>query len=275
MPALFPVPTILASGLAFPEGPVLSRDGSVLYCVNVQGGFLSRLDIATRTLTREWLTLPNGGRGNGATLGADGALYVADVGARRIVRIDLAHDPAPGELATIADANAEGSPLRGPNDLVFAPDGSLYFTDPEGSWDEPVGAVFKVHPATRHVSRVANGLRYPNGLALSPDAQTLYVAQSSLGRIDALDLASGLLRPWADVGEAGSPDGLRLGPDGCVYAALFGDGVVAKVSPEGAVIARWPVGGQNPTNLCFAPDGRGLYVTEAQTHSLIFLPLPA
>ncbi len=267
-------PAVLATGLAFPEGPVLSRDGSTLYCVNVQAGFLSRLDLATRTLTREWLTLPDGGRGNGATLGPDHALYVADVGARRIVRIGLENDPMPGAVTIVADTNHVGAPLRGPNDLIFAPDGSLYFTDPEGSSDNPIGVVYKVRPATGQVSLVADGLRYPNGLVLSQDAQTLYVAQSPLGSIDAIHLASGVLRPFAHVSETGGPDGLRLGPDSHIYAALFGDGVVAKVSPQGEVVARLPVGGRNPTNLCFAPDGRALYITEAETHSIILLPLP-
>jgi len=273
MPFNTPSPIVLATGLAFPEGPVLSRDGGTLYCVNVAAGFLSRLDLATRTLTREWLTLPDGGRGNGATLGPDDALYVADVGARRIVRIDLADDPAPGIVTTIADTNPDDAPFLGPNDLVFAPDGTLYFTDPEGTWEEPFGAVYKVHPQTRQVSLVADHLRFPNGLTLSHDAQTLYVAQSPLGRIDAINLETGALRPFAHVSEAGGPDGLRLGPDGYLYAAVFGDGVVAKVSPEGEVLARLPVGGLNPTNLCFAPDGHALYVTEAETHSLIYLPL--
>lgn len=273
MPPNLPISTVLATGLAFPEGPVLSRDGGTLYCVNVEASFLSRLDIATRTLTREWLTLPDGGRGNGATLGPDNALYVADVGARRIVRIGLADDPSPGAVTTVADTNHVGAPLRGPNDLIFAPDGSIYFTDPEGSSDDPIGAVYKVHSTTRHVSRIANGLRYPNGLVLSQDGETLYVAQSPLGCIEAINLASGVLRPFAAVGGTGGPDGLRLGADGYIYAAIFGGGVVAKVSPQGEVVARLPVGGQNPTNLCFAQNGRGLYVTEAETHSLIYLPL--
>lgn len=273
MPPISPSFTVLATGLAFPEGPVLSRDGSVLYCVNVQASFLSRLNLADHALTREWLILPDGGRGNGATLGPDNALYVADVGARRIVRIDLADDPLPGAVTMVADTNHVGKPLRGPNDLVFAPDGSLYFTDPEGSSQDPIGAVYKVHPAPRQVSRVADGLRYPNGLALSADAETLYVAQSPLGRIDAVNLASGTLRPFAEVSKTGGPDGLRLGADGCLYAAIFGDGVIAQVSPQGEVLTRFPVGGLNPTNLCFAQDAHALYVTEAETHSIIYLPL--
>ncbi len=270
-----PIPTVLATGLAFPEGPVLSRDCKVLYCVNVAASFISRLDLTTHTLTREWLTLPDNGRGNGATLGPDGALYVADVGAKRIVRIDISQDPSPGAVSVIADADPLGAPLLGPNDLVFAPDGTLYFTDPNGSWADPIGAVYKVHPATRAISVVAKDLRYPNGLVLSQDARTLYLAQTPLKRIDALDLSTGTLHPFATVSENGGPDGLRLGPDGSLYVAVFGDGVVVKVSPQGKVLARLPVGGQNPTNLCFTPEGTALYVTEAETHTLVFLPLDA
>lgn len=259
-------PLVLASGLMFPEGPALSPDGQMLYCVNVQANFISRLDLHTQTLTREWVTLPDGGRGNGMTLGLDGALYVADVGAKRIVRVSLPD----GRVSVVVDTNDIGAPLLGPNDLLFDRVGSLYFTDPDGSWDTPIGAVYNLAHGSSRVSKIAGGLRYPNGLALSPDEKTLYVALSPLNEIAAFDLHTGAQRPFASVP---GPDGLRLAPGGDLYAACYASGEVAVAAPGGHVRRRFAAGGAHPTNLCFSHDGLGLYVTNAETNALVYVRL--
>jgi gluconolactonase len=259
-------PVVVARGLRFPEGPALSPSGDMLYVVNLETRWLSRLEPATGTLTLEWAALPDGGRGNGMTLGPDGDLYVADVGRRLIARVSLGD----GEVSTIADRTDTGAVLRGPNDLVFDRRGGIYFTDPQGSWDAPVGAVYYVAPITRIVSRVADGLQFPNGLVLSPDETALLVAETPLHRITRVSLPSGEKRAFATVSTTGGPDGMRWGPDGHLYAAIYGEGVIARISAGGGVLARLPVGaGEHPTNLCFAPDGRAMYVTEADSGTII------
>lgn len=264
-------PAVLARGLRFPEGPALSPSGDALYVVNLETRWLSRLNLATGALTLEWAALPDGGRGNGLTLGPDGDLYVADVGRRLVARVSL---PS-GRVSTVADRTDAGATLRGPNDLVFDRRGGLYFTDPQGSGDDPIGAVYYVAPDTRVAVRVAGGLRFPNGLVLSPDGETLLVAETPLRRVIALALPSGAARVFAETGPTGGPDGMRWGPDGHLYAALFGAGVVARISPDGEVVARLPVGaGLRPTNLCFAPGGRSLYVTEADSGTIVRIGTP-
>ncbi len=259
-------PAVLARGLRFPEGPALSPSGDMLYVVNLETPWLSRLALATGALTLEWVALPDGGRGNGLTMGPDGALYVADVGRRLIARVLL---PS-GRVSTIADRTETGADLRGPNDLVFDSRGGIYFTDPQGSWDAPVGAVYYVAPITRIVSRVAEGLQFPNGLVLSPDETALLVAETPLHRITRVSLPSGEKRAFTTVSTTGGPDGMRWGPDGHLYAAIYGEGVIARISASGEVVARLPVGaGGHPTNLCFAPDGRAMYVTEADSGTII------
>ena len=263
-------PVTLAQGLKFPEGPALSPDGKTLYLVNVQTSAISRLDLKTKTLTYAWVTLPEGGRGNGATLGPDGALYVADVGRKLIARISLPE----GQVTTIVDRTAEGKPFRGPNDLVFDKRGGIYFTDPDGSWDKPIASVYFVAPQTHAVTLVADGLQFPNGLTLSADGKTLYVAESPLHRITAIDLNSGAKNVFCVTGTVGGGDGMRLGHDGFLYAAIYGEGVIAKISLQGEVVHRYPViVGQHPTNLCFTQDGKSLYVTETDSNTVIELRL--
>jgi len=269
-------PETLARGLRFPEGPALSLDGKTLYVVNVQTSAISRLDLTTGALTYAWVTLPEGGRGNGMTLGPDGALYVADVGRKLIARVSLPD----GKVTTVVDKAPGGASFRGPNDLIFDKQGGLYFTDPDGSWDKPIASVYHVAPKTHTVSLVADGLQFPNGLVLSPDEKTLYVAESPLHRVTAVDVTpNGIVPPgrshaFATVATTGGPDGMRLGRDGFLYAAIYGEGVIAKVSPQGDVVRRYDVGvGQHPTNLCFAPDGHSLYVTETDSNTIIQLRL--
>ena len=264
-------PVVLARGLRFPEGPALSPSGDTLYVVNLETEWLSRLELTTGALTREWAALPDGGRGNGLTLGPDGDLFVADAGRRLIARVSLSG----GHISTVADRTEAGGLLRGPNDLVCDRHGGIYFTDPAGTWDDPIGAVYYVAPAPRTVSRVADGLQFPNGLVLSPDEKTLYVAESPLRRVTAVSLPAGAKRVFATVSTTGGPDGMRLGPDGDLYAAIYGEGVIARISPSGEVVARLPVGaGLRPTNLCFAPDGGSLYVTEADSGTVVRMRTP-
>jgi gluconolactonase len=269
-------PVTLARGLKFPEGPVLSADGKTLYAVNVQSSAISRLDLKTKALAYTWVTLPDGGRGNGMTLGPDGALYVADVGRKLIARIALPD----GRITTVVDRAPGGGLFRGPNDLIFDKMGGIYFTDPDGSWDKPVASVYHVAPKTHAVSLVADGLQFPNGLVLAADEKTLYVAESPLHRITAIDVTpNGIVPPgrkhvFCVTGTVGGGDGMRLGRDGFLYAAIYGEGVIAKISPQGEVVYRYDVGGgKHPTNLCFAHDERSLYVTETDTNTIIQLRL--
>ena len=263
-------PETLARGLKFPEGPVLSLDSRTLYAVNVQSGAISRLDLKTKALTYAWVTLPEGGRGNGMTLGPDGALYVADVGRKLIARISLLD----GKVTTVVNKAPGGGAFRGPNDLIFDKEGGIYFTDPDGSWDKPIASVYYVAPKTHAVSLVADGMQFPNGLVLSADEKTLFVAESPLHWITAITLAGGAKRVFCVTGTVGGGDGMRLGRDGFLYAAIYGEGVIAKVSMMGEVVHRYDVQvGKHPTNLCFAPDQKSLYVTETDTNTIIRLGL--
>jgi len=263
-------PETLARGLKFPEGPTLSADGGTLYCVNVQSSAISRLDLKTGAFSYTWVTLPEGGRGNGMTLGPDGALYVADVGRKLIARISLPD----GAVTTVVEKAAGGKAFRGPNDLIFDKEGGLYFTDPDGSWDAPVGAVYHVAAKTHVVSRVAEGMRFPNGLALTADGKTLLVAESPLHLVTGVVLAGGARRTFCVTGTVGGGDGMRLGRDGFLYVAVYGEGVIAKISPVGDVVHRYDVQvGKHCTNLCFTPDQKSLYVTETDTNTIIKMRL--
>ena len=118
-------------------------------------------------------------------------------------------------------------------------------SDPDETWDKPIAAVYYVAPKTQAVSKVADGLQFPNGLALSPDEKTLYVAESPLHRMTAISLPSGEKRVFGITETVGGGDGMRVDQKGFLYAAIFGEGFIAKISPRRQIFVR----GRGPNKL--------------------------
>ena len=249
---------LFAKGFKFPEGPAFDRDGN-LFIVNVDTGIISEISPEGRVKT----FVNTGGAPNGAKFHIHGDLYVAD----RKMGI-IAVSPA-GEIRVIVD-RYQGKTLNGPNDLVFDSQGNLYFTDPHGSSAEnPVGCVYRVSSDGK-ITCLAEGLAFPNGLALSRDEKYLFVADTRKNRIlrYVLDppirsyLFSQLSGGWG-------PDGIAFDMAENLYVAQYGGGVVMVLDPKGELVERITVGGLFPTNVAFGgPDRRTLYVTEVATGSV-------
>lgn len=279
-------PRVVASGLKFPEGPVYLGDG-VVAVAEMQGGSVARV-AADGTVTR---FTGLGGGPNGAALGNDGAIYVANNGglsARtdgkgywyaeeqfdgRVQRVD-----PDGTVTTVAD-NLPGEAPHRPNDLCFGPDSRLYVTDSR-NWEDmrnlQPGRVFAVG-ADRSVEQVAELPAMPNGIAFGPGGDTLYVVQTLTRKI--------LAYPWsasAGLGEpevfcklpAGSPDGMCFDTDGNLYVCGSLGHAIYVFDPAGQLrqtIETEP--GAQPTNCCFG-DGK-LYVTYSMFGQLVAYDLGA
>lgn len=263
-------PIILADGLAFPEGPLFTTDGA-LWCVELKGGGLIRFP-ATSSGIGSPQRVPTGGMPNGLASGTGGAIYFTDSGQNTIRR----YDPHSGKTATVIDA-CYGKALDGPNDLAFDKLGNLLFTCPGDSRQNPTGYVCL---ALRNggCRRIADGLRFPNGLAFSPDGTELVVAETYRhqlwrGRWDADSGVWHGVRPWAVAGGPIGPDGMAFGADGRLYVAVYGQRVIKSFEPDGSLAAEYGTPGANPTNLAFDPAGRlGLVVTETERGELLSFP---
>jgi gluconolactonase len=177
---------------------------------------------------------------NGMTLGHDGCLVVCEQGTRsapaRISRVD----PLTGQVDTLVD-NWGGLSLNSPNDVVVRRDSTIWFTDPsygylQGFRPEPQAGdhVYRFDPGSGRLSVVADSFDKPNGLAFSPDEQTLYVTDSGanaepgsyhVGRphhVIAFDVLDGRhLGPGRlfAVTTPGFPDGIKVDWAGRVYAS--------------------------------------------------------
>ena len=130
-------PMCIGTGLTLAEGINFDREGT-LYCVDVYGGGIWRM--LPGGALREWVH--TGGGPNGSRFGPNGDLFIADC-----VRKAILHFSTARAQETVYADHCDGRPFRGPKDLCFGPDGTLYFTDPTGlALAECIGAVYAVAP---------------------------------------------------------------------------------------------------------------------------------
>ncbi len=251
---------LIADGFDFPEGPCFDREG-VLYFTECGSGWITRVAGGEAAGY-----VHSGSTPNGAVFDESNILWIAEAGTNQLLRYDGQ------ELVEIA-GEWDGKPLQKPNDLVFRPDGTIFMTGPGGSnAEQPIGVVY-------HVTRegdlrvVADGLAFPNGLALTADASQLYVVETCRQLVLLYDVrADGGLdggEVFAEMPGGVGGDGMALDVDGNLYVAHFGMGEIAVFAPDGGRIDTLPAGGEKPTNVAFGGDQmRNLYVTEVATGAI-------
>ena len=289
---------VLAEGLGFPEGPAFHEDGGILV-LDVDGGRVVRVKDGAVSV----VATPGGGP-NGlalvdqktAVIANNGGFLWTEVNGRRIpIDHDTHTNEPPGfsgghiervDLSTgkttAIHEDFDGRPLRGPNDLVFDTAGGLWFTDHGKGRYESVdrGALYYAPPGRGTLRRVAFPLLGPNGVGLSPDGTTVYVAETFTGRLWAWDLAEpGLVNPFGGglaVRHGGrcvaatpySFDSLAVEEDGRIAIGAIGDGIVV-VTPDGGEVDVHPIPEDVTTNIAFGgPDMRTAIMTLSRSGRL-------
>jgi gluconolactonase len=262
------------------EGPVYSPLEDALYFTTPPRRDAAGLPhVAIRRIQLDGLRLPVGlprittvrheaNVANGMFMDRDGSLVVCEQGtferAARISRVD----PATGAAETLVDG-FHGFRLNSPNDVVVRGDGTIWFTDPSYGHlqgfrlaPELGDLVYRYDPRCRCITVAADLFDKPNGLAFSPDGQTLYVADNGgphqLVAFDVEEDARLARRRVVAVGTPGHPDGLKVDTEGNLYASAVGG--IQVFTPDGTLVGEICLPGA--VNFTFGgPDRNVLFVT--------------
>jgi len=273
----------LAEGFTWSEGPVWF-EGEVIFSdvpQNTAYRWKEGMTTAEVFLKPSGLMEPNPAfrepGSNGLTVDHQGRLLLCQHGERRIARY------ADGKFTVIAD-RFEGKRFNSPNDLAVRKNGEIYFTDPPYGLDKGDASPLKETPwhgvyrvaADGTVTLLTKAMKFPNGIAFSPDEKILYVGSTEDGNphIMAFDVqADGTLanermffdaRPLSKPDLPGSCDGMKIDRDGNVWTA--GPGGILVLTPAGKLIGRLNTG--VPTANCnWGDDGSTLYI--AANHFLL------
>ena len=269
-------PERVATGFAFAEGPQWRHNR--LWFVDGPSNKL-RAVTADGQVT-ELLTSASGFANfqgpNGNAPDRDGSVVMCEQDGRRVVRLTGPDDRL--QVHTLFETY-EGKRLNSPNDIVFAHDGSFYFTDPpyglkgmDKSPDKqlPFNGVF--HYKDGKLTAVIRDLTLPNGLQLTEDGRTLYVANSGPHMMymkypvdpDGTVGAGTMLIDFQPSPEGGVPDGMKLDSLGNLWAS--GPGGIRIMTPEAKVLGQIKLP-EVAANLNWGdPDGKTLYI--CATHSV-------
>jgi gluconolactonase len=294
----------LVTGFKWTEGPVWINDGYVLFA-----------EIPSNSI-RKWsprqgvsiFLQPSGYKGiapyngpesgsNGMTLDRDGRLTVAGHAQRDVWRLE-SMDPH-GQITVLADSY-QGKRLNSPNDLVYRKDGSLYFTDPpyglrsQNDKDPEkrlkINGVYRIPDATDRtpgsspdnskLQLLISDLPRPNGIAFSPDYQTLYISNSEPKKLwmrydvnpDGTLRNGRVLHDATSDNRLGGPDGIKVDMKGDLY--VTGPGGIWIISPEGKHIGTIALPGRAGNLAWGDQDAKSLYITAAETLYKVRVKVP-
>jgi len=256
---------------SFLEGPAFDREGN-LWCVDLAHGRLLRVSPAGEFEE----ALEYDGEPNGLKIHRDGRVFVADHRHGLMV-----HVPGSGRISPLL-SNVRREGLKGLNDLVFASNGDLYFTDQgESALEDPTGRVFRLRADGVTVDLLMTRLAGPNGLVLDASEKTLYVAVTRENAIFSLPLEphyGGMRKAgrFIQLSGATGPDGLALDEAGNLVVVHAGAGTVWVFSRLGEPLYRIrSTAGIRTTNVAYGGDDRrSLYITEAEQGAILRVRLP-
>ncbi len=277
----------LADSISLPEGPVWDEASQSLLFVDVMGNKLYRWN--ENDGTSEYIS-PSGNTGyapnvdfgllgaNGLLIDENGDIILCQHGDRRLAKINNSSTNSPS-FTTLVD-NYEGGRFNSPNDLTYASNGDIYFTDPAFGFfnletfqfveselkDLNFNGVYKYNTKSEELSLVTDKIDLPNGIALSPDEKTLYVNKMgfidgsrkikkiNLETMEMTTLFDGAELPEEDEGNF---DGMKVHSSGNIFTT--GPGGLLVISPEGKLLGKIDFG--TITNCAFDDDENYLYAT--------------
>jgi len=244
----------VATGFTFTEGPAWDGKGHV-YFSDIPENVIKRVDEAGNVS----VFMEPSEKSNGLMFDAKGNLIACRHWARDVARIS-----PDGKVTVLADSY-NGNKPNSPTDCIIAADRAIYFTDPHYGLEkrpreQDVEAVYRLAPDGT-VTRVVDDMTRPNGIFISPDGKTLYVADTQEKKLRAYTLqADGSATDGRDFAAmTGGPDGMTLDAEGNIYCTDGGG--VWVFDPQGKHLGTIETP-QPPANCTFGgSDNKTLYIT--------------
>ena len=254
----------------FLEGPSFDRAGN-LYVVDIPNGRIFRI-----SPQGDWAVVTEyDGEPNGLKIRKDGQIFIADY-KNGIMQLD----PASGKVTPFV-TRRRLEPFKGCNDLVFARNGDIFFTDQgQTGYQDPTGRVFKF-TAGGELRQVLGGIPSPNGLVFNPAEKILYLAVTRANAVWPLPIMPdgevskvGLFVQLS--GGLGGPDGMAMDVQGNLSVCHAGLGCVWVFTHIGEPLYRvQSCAGLMTTNLAYGgPGNTSIYITESETGSVLKATLP-
>lgn len=234
------------------EGPATDEAGN-LYAVNYEKE--GTIGIVHPDGTHAcFVVLPEGSTGNSICFNKEGNMLVADYTGHNILKIDMktkaisiyAHEPK----------------MNQPNDMVLAPNGNLYASDPD--WKNKKGQLWLVN-SNGKISLLEGNMGTTNGIEVSPDGKMLYVNESAQLKVWAYDIQpNGTLKNKRLIHtfEGYGMDGMCCDIKGNIYLCRYDKGTVVLLNPKGKLLREIQLKGKQPSNITFGgPDNKTCYIT--------------
>ena len=248
----------------FLEGPSFDRDGN-LYVTNIPYGRIFGVSPEGDFILLASYDLEP----NGLKIHKDGRLFIADHEQGLMLL-----DPWSGKVEAFLD-RPHGERFKGLNDLVFAKNGDLYFTDQgESGLQDPTGRLYRLRAGGR-LELLLDNVPSPNGLVLTPNEEILYLAatrNNAIWRVPLLpDGNLGRVGIFIQLSGGMGPDGMAMDAEGNLAVCHVGMGSVWLFSRIGRPLAEiQSCTGIGTTNAAYGgPDGKTLYITESETGTIL------
>ena len=253
---------------SFLEGPCFDSQAN-LWVADIPFGRIFRI-----TPTGEWdLIVKYDGWPNGLKFHADGRLIIADY-RHGLLALDVE-----SQRITPLVTHHVSQRFKGVNDLTFASNGDIYFTDQgQTGLHDPSGAVYRMN-ADGKLQQLLAGIPSPNGLVLSEDQNFLFVAvtrDNAIWRVPLVEGGVSKVGKFIQLSGGTGPDGIAIDNDGNLYVAHQGLGCVWQFDRRGEAKYRIDSSrGDWTTNLAIHPQHPNeIYITESQTGCVLKATIP-
>lgn len=267
-------PQLFMTGIEFAEGPAFDDAGN-FYVVNYRrNGTIGKLTPdGTASILVDLFEQPHlypNSQANGLKVDAEGWIIAA--ARKHVLRVS----PDGKEVVSLA-SSYNGEEFVGVNDVALDPQGNIYFTD------AAAGNVYRLDGNSTTLTRILEGLAFPNGLGITPDGKYFCQAESRKQRVLIYDVqADGSLinqrvlfafpDPSPYAGEQGVPDGMIFDRQGRLYqSSWLGETIYVIEVPSGRLLRSYRAGGSRNTNVHFHKGS--LYTTVAAKEAVFRLDL--